>query len=465
MAQVFGERRLDHAVAEIPGGHDRRSGVADRRQWNGDRRRSHHDRRQSHLSLAEPGELARDERGVEISVVMPCLNEVDSVGICVKKAWEGIRLSGRSGEVIVADNGSTDGSVEVAQAAGARVVHQPARGYGNAYLAGFAAARGSIIVMGDSDDSYDFTVLPDLIAPIVEQGHDYVLGSRLTGDMEHGAMPWSHRWIGNPMLTTFLNMLFKLRVSDAHSGYRVFTREALERMDLHSEGMEFASEIVVKAAVAKLSVTEVPISYHARIGESKLNSISDAWRHIRFLLLSSPAYLFLVPGAVLIAMGLIGQIALFGVTGGITLIVTKALLALSVLCGLQVVVLGSAATTGSNRHLLGRTNRVSTWVSSGEAAEKGFVSGTIMVACGFGFLIYSCFAGWGAFDTAGPGASALIISILLPVLGVTLWFDAFFLSIFRDRQHASPQQAEAPVEANVTQLRDVSVREALSFEH
>ena len=190
-------------------------------------------------------------------------------------------------------------------------------------------------------------------------------------------------------------MLFKLRVSDAHSGYRVFTREALERMDLQCEGMEFASEIVVKAAGAKLSVTEVPINYHARIGESKLNSIGDAWRHIRFLLLSSPAYLFLVPGAVLIAVGLIGSLALFGVTGGMSLIVSKALLALAVLSGLQVVVLGSAATTGTNRHLLGRTNRVSTWVSSGAAAEKGFVAGSILVAFGFGFLIYSCFAGMG----------------------------------------------------------------------
>lgn len=223
MAQVLGERRMNHVVADIPGGYDRRSGVVDRRQGNGDRRRSYPDRRQSHLSLAEPSGGAHHEPAVEISVVMPCLNEVESVGICVKKAWEGIRLSGRPGEVIVADNGSTDGSIEVAEAAGARVVHQPARGYGNAYLAGFAAAHGSIIVMGDSDDSYDFTVLPDLIAPIIDDGHDYVLGSRLTGKMEQGAMPWTHRWIGNPMLTAFLNMLFKLRVSDAHSGYRVFT--------------------------------------------------------------------------------------------------------------------------------------------------------------------------------------------------------------------------------------------------
>jgi glycosyltransferase involved in cell wall biosynthesis len=457
MAQVVDERRIQY-VAGSAGGYDRRSAGADRRKGGADRRKNCPDRRQSHLSVAEPVEA------VEISVVMPCLNEVESVGICVQKAWEGIRLSNLSGEVIVADNGSTDGSVEAARAAGARVVHQSARGYGNAYLAGFAAARGSIIVMGDSDNSYDFTVLPDLIAPIIENGQDYVLGSRLMGEIEQGAMPWSHRWIGNPILTTFLNLLFKLRVSDAHSGYRVFTREALERMDLQSEGMEFASEIVVKAAGAKLSVTEVPIKYHARIGESKLNSISDAWRHIRFLLLSSPSYLFLIPGAVLVAIGLIGQLALFGVTGGMALVVSKALLAISVLIGMQVVVLGSAATTGTNRYLLGRANQVSKWVSSGAAAKKGFLAGTILVAFGFGFLIYSCFAGWGAFQSAGPGVSALILSVLLPVLGVTLWFDAFFLSLFQATQQPDERVTEsAPVEARPPHL--VAVPEGLSFEH
>ena len=207
--------------------------------------------------------------------------------------------------MIVSDNGSTDRSVEIALAAGARVVHQSERGYGNAYLAGFDAARGSIIVMGDSDNSYDFSVLADLVAPIVDEGHDYVLGSRLEGQIERGAMPWSHRYIGNPVLTSFLNVLFKLRVSDAHSGFRVFTRDALGRMDLQCGGMELASEIVVKAAGANLSIAEVPITYHPRVGESKLNSIRDACRHIRFLLLSSPVFLFLIPGFLLVLAGLV----------------------------------------------------------------------------------------------------------------------------------------------------------------
>ncbi len=413
MVDLMGERQAEHVVLNGARTVDRRTGVDERRE----------------IRTEATNERCAME-AVVISVVMPCLNEEDSVGLCVQKAWEGIHKTGQTGEVIVADNGSTDGSVEVARAAGARIVHQPVRGYGNAYLAGFAEARGSIIVMGDADNSYDFTAIQDLVAPIVEQGHDYVLGSRLTGQIERGAMPWSHRYIGNPVLTSLLNVLFKLRVSDAHSGFRVFTRDALEQMDLQCEGMEFASEIVVKAARANLNVTEVPITYHPRIGESKLNSISDAWRHIRFLLLSSPTYLFLVPGLLLLFAGLVGQLSLFWVSGGVPIIVAKALLAFAVLSGMQVLVLSLAATLSTDRLLLGRLNRISAWVSSGAAAENGFVAGTVLALVGLGLLIYGSVAGWGALNSAGPAASVLVVSVMLALLGVTLWFDSFFLSLF-----------------------------------
>lgn len=189
----------------------------------------------------------RDQGVIDISVVMPCLNEEDSVGLCVSKAWAGIRKTGLLGEVIVSDNGSSDQSVAVAEAAGALVIHQPSRGYGNAYIKGFSAARGRVIVMGDSDDSYDFGALPDLIKPL-EEGFDYVLGSRFSGQIRRDAMTWSHRYIGNPVLTAILNVLFNLKVSDAHSGFRAFSRAAIDKMALQCEGMEFASEIVVKAA-------------------------------------------------------------------------------------------------------------------------------------------------------------------------------------------------------------------------
>jgi len=219
-----------------------------------------------------------------ISVVMPCLNEQESVGRCVRAALAGIAASGLPGEVVVADNGSADDSRRVAADAGAWVVREPRRGYGNAYLAGFAAARGSLLVMGDSDCSYDFGELPRLLAPLRTGEADYVLGSRFTGEILPGAMPWTHRYIGNPVLTRMLNRLFGLRTSDAHSGMRAFTRAAYERMAPCHGGMELASELIVAAAASRLRVEEVPITYHPRSGVSKLNSLRDAGRHVRFML-------------------------------------------------------------------------------------------------------------------------------------------------------------------------------------
>ncbi|WP_235609061.1 glycosyltransferase family 2 protein, partial [Frankia casuarinae] len=207
---------------------------------------------------------------VEVSVVMPCLNEQESVGVCVRKALAGLATAGAAGEVVVVDNGSTDRSADVAAAAGARVVRETRRGYGNAYLAGFAAARGRLIVMGDADDSYDFSDLGVLLAPLRAGRADYVLGSRFAGEILPGAMPWLHRYVGNPVLTGILNRLFDVRSSDAHSGMRAFSREAYLRMQLRCEGMELASELVIAAGRAELRIEEVPITYHPRVGASKL---------------------------------------------------------------------------------------------------------------------------------------------------------------------------------------------------
>jgi glycosyltransferase involved in cell wall biosynthesis len=218
----------------------------------------------------------------EISVVMPCLNEQDSVPACVERAWQGIARTGLAGEVVVCDNGSSDRSVELAERAGARVVHEPRRGYGRAYLTGIDASAGRLIVIGDSDCSYDFSELHRLVAPLLD-GYDYVLGSRFAGTILPGAMPLLNRYLGNPVLTGVLNRLFGLHTSDAHSGMRAFTRSAYERMRLRCEGMEFASEIVIAAAQAGLRVTEVPITYHPRVGTSKLRRWRDGARHLRFM--------------------------------------------------------------------------------------------------------------------------------------------------------------------------------------
>jgi glycosyltransferase involved in cell wall biosynthesis len=220
--------------------------------------------------------------GVDLSVVMPCLNEEVSIAWCVQRAWRGIERAGLRGEVVVCDNGSVDRSVELARGAGARVVVEGRRGYGRAYLTGIEASVGRIVVIGDSDYSYDFFELHRLVGPLFE-GYDYVLGSRFAGRILPGAMPFLNRYLGNPVLTGLLNRLFGLRTSDAHSGMRAFTRDAFERMGLQCEGMEFASEIVIAAARARLRVTEVPITYHPRLGHSKLRRWRDGARHVRFM--------------------------------------------------------------------------------------------------------------------------------------------------------------------------------------
>jgi glycosyltransferase involved in cell wall biosynthesis len=247
-----------------------------------------------------------------ISVVMPCLNEAAGVGKCVEKAMRAIREMQIPGEVIVVDNGSTDGSAEIAARAGARVVHERRRGYGAAYLRGFQEARGQFLVMGDADDSYDFLDIARFVEPLAEGRVDMVMGSRLNGHILPGAMHWTHRWIGNPILSGMLRLFFHTWVSDSHCGMRSFTREAYERMHLRSQGMEFASEIVVNALRENLRITEVSITYYPREGVSKLNGLSDAWRHVRFMLVFSPSWLFQLPGVALAAIGAFLMLALAG---------------------------------------------------------------------------------------------------------------------------------------------------------
>jgi len=378
---------------------------------------------------------------IEVSVVMPCLNEEKSVGVCVKKAIAGLAASGRVGEVIVCDNGSSDNSVEVAKAAGASVVREPARGYGNAYLTGFRTARGKIIVMGDSDDSYDFTQLNVLVDKLGE-GYDYVLGSRFGGEIRQGAMTWSHRYIGNPILTAVLNRFFGLKSSDAHSGMRAFTRDALDRMALRCEGMEFASEIVVKAARANLRVAEVPIVYHPRIGESKLNTLRDGWRHLRFLLLLSPIYLFLIPGIAMLAIGVVGQgfDLAFGNGGTSTnLSILSALLAVT---GVVTIIFGIFTQTFLQGLGFQKPTRLSNWLDQNFSLERNLV--VSMAAIGTGLVIDVLIWANGKSNELA-GAKWSVASVMLVAVGVVLLFGSFFLSIFRVRIHGidkSPRSEE-----------------------
>jgi glycosyltransferase involved in cell wall biosynthesis len=247
----------------------------------------------------------RDSESLELSVVMPCLNEAVTVGVCVKKAVDALEQHGIRGEVIVADNGSTDGSQQLAKDFGARVVYVEQRGYGSALQAGIAAARGQFVLMGDADDTYDFSQLGEFVAKL-RQGYDLVMGNRFRGAILPGAMPPLHRYLGNPVLTGLGRLFFKSPVGDFHCGLRGFRKEAIERLGLRTLGMEFASEMVVKAAAFGLRVTEIPttLAPDRREGAAHLRTWRDGWRHLRFLLLYSPRWLFLYPGIVLMALGL-----------------------------------------------------------------------------------------------------------------------------------------------------------------
>jgi hypothetical protein len=270
------------------------------------------------VHIAPRSVAATGEASLQVSVVMPCLNEEQTVGRCVAKARTWLERSGLRGEVIVVDNGSTDRSVEIAAAEGARVIHERRRGYGNAYLRGFAEARGEVIVMGDSDDTYDFSDLSALIEPL-ENGYDMVLGNRFRGGMSAEAMPWAHRHLGTPAINALIRLFSGIRIGDSQSGLRAFRRDAHPQMRLRSGGMELASEMLVRAARTGMRITEVPAPYGVRLAPSKLSTVRDGWRHLRFLLLAAPDFLFTLPGLVMTVLGALTFALSFASPAGIAI--------------------------------------------------------------------------------------------------------------------------------------------------
>lgn len=250
---------------------------------------------------------------LELTILMPCLNEAETVEVCVRKAMGFLQRNGVSGEVVIADNGSTDGSQALATAAGARVVPIPEKGYGAALMGGVQAARGRYVIMGDSDDSYDFENLGDMLTAL-RRGDDLVMGNRFKGGIKPGAMPALHRWLGNPVLSFLGRLFFNIPVGDFHCGLRGFSRRSILALGLRSPGMEFASEMVVKARLWGLTITEVPtiLSPDGRTRAPHLKTWRDGWRHLRFLLLHSPRWLFYYPGLLLLFGGLAGAALLAG---------------------------------------------------------------------------------------------------------------------------------------------------------
>jgi len=375
-----------------------------------------------------------------VSVVIPCLNEVAAIAQCIAKARQGLADQHVAGEIIVVDNGSSDGSAQVAAAAGARVVSEPRRGYGSAYLAGFAAARGSYLVMGDGDDTYDFLEIPRFLAPLVGGTIDLVIGDRLKGDMRTGAMSWSHRWIGNPILSSMLRLLFRTRVSDAHCGMRAFTREAWDQMRLGAIGMEFASEMIVSALRERLRIAEIPIAYHPRLGESKLNGFRDAWRHVRFMLLFSPSYLFLLPGLLLMITGaaisgalLPGPRTMFGRTWDYHPLLFGAS---ALILGYNLVLFDVLAKSYSMAAGFARADRWLTGLRRWFSLERGVVVGLLCLTVGAAIeariVVDWVRSGYGGL----MAVRQVVVGMALMVLGLQTIFASFLVSLMQVERRA-----------------------------
>ncbi len=373
-----------------------------------------------------------------MSVVIPCLNEAVSIQRCVQNAAKALRDAGRLGEVIVADNGSDDGSPELAQAAGARVVREPRRGYGSAYLAGFAAARGEYIVMADADLTYDFGDIPRFVEKL-DAGADLVMGDRMRG-IQPGAMPWLHRYVGNPVLTGILNLFFRTGVRDAHCGMRAVRREALEQLDLRTTGMEFASEMVIRAGKEQLAIEEISISYHPREGSSKLSSFRDGWRHLRFLLVHSPTWLFIVPGLVMAVLGtlisltVLAQIEIFGREWELHSMVAGSLL---MIVGTQIVALGLCAHAYAT-YFMGERDAWFDRMRRRFRLEHGLALGAALMLTGLaltGVIV-------GTWVERGFGAlseeRAAVLAAALVIIGVQVFFSSFLLSILGLRRTDNP---------------------------
>ncbi|HOI40059.1 MAG TPA: glycosyltransferase family 2 protein [Methanobacterium sp.] len=365
---------------------------------------------------------------MKVSVVIPALNEEGIVGKTVKSVpIKKLKDAGFETEIIVVDNASEDNTADEAKAAGARVVYQENRGYGNAYLKGFSEASGDIIVMGDADGTYPFDEMTEFIQPILTENADFVMGSRLKGDIKKGAMPALHRYIGNPFLTWVLNVLFSTGISDAHCGMRAMTKETWNKLNLHTSGMEFASEMVIEASRLDIKIVEVPITYYPREGESKLSSFSDGWRHLRFMMLYRPSPFLLLPGVVALILGvslttvvwLMGQSRMHSlILGGLMLVVGYQLL----LSWIYFAAFGVTYGFSSKSNLINK-------VMNYHSLEKELILGVFLLAIGI-ILGLNVINSW---STVGFGAlfeiQNAILAMILSILGIQTIFSGMFLSL------------------------------------
>lgn len=380
------------------------------------------------------GHLPIPEHSVErplVSVVMPCLNEAEALPSCIHKIHSAFAAAGVTGEIVVCDNGSTDNSVAIAESLGARVVHQPLRGYGNAYIKGFEFARGDYLIMGDADDTYDFTQIPQFLDYLRHRGCDFVTGSRyLKGGQ--GKIPLLHRIIGNPALTALLNFLFGTHYTDVYCGFRGFTRQAYDLIQPVSPGMEFNLELAINAGLASLNIAELPILLHPRKGESKLRTFQDGWRSLRMMLIYCPNKVFLFPGLSFLATGLLIHLVvlldLIKYNGRPLGAVTGIVAAILSVVGFEVLSLGLHVKTYSWSRRFDRDNAFLRWFYSRFTLEVGLIIGLATALVGsiiMTMLIIEWFKS-SMMPIPQPGWASFAATLI--IIGIGTIFSSLFIS-------------------------------------
>ena len=382
---------------------------------------------------------------IEVSVVMPCLNEADTLGVCIEKAQRALRDSGVPGEVVVADNGSTDGSQAIAERLGARVVPVRERGYGSALMGGIASARGRFVIMGDADDSYDFLEVPRFVEKLRE-GYDLVQGCRLPaggGRVMPGAMPTLHRYWGNPMFSAMARRWFRAPIHDVYCGLRGFRKEFYHELDQRCTGMEFATEMIIKSSLRRARIAEVPITLHPdgrKTHAPHLRTFRDGWRTLRFFLMYSPRWLFLIPGAAIVLVGLLGYaLALPGVTIGRATLDAHTLLfaSLAIICGYQSILFAIFAKMFAVSEGLLPEDRRMTTLFKVATLERGVMAGAVAMIVGVGLLGGAVRiwvdADFGPLDYAAT-MRWVVPGFTLTALGLQTVFSSFFMSILGMRR-------------------------------
>ncbi len=383
------------------------------------------------MESADQLSIGKQDRQPLLSVVMPVLNEEEALGACIEKIQRTLASANIDGEIVVSDNGSTDRSVEIAESMGVRVVHQPLRGYGNAYIKGFSEANGKYLVMGDADDTYDFSLIPEFLKKLESGNYDFVTGSRYAGGGD-AHITFLHRYVGNPALTLILNIFFGTKYTDVYCGYRAFTSEAYKLIQPVSPGMEFNLELAINAHLAGLRISEIPITLGPRLGESKLNTFKDGWRSLRMMLIYCPNRVFILPGILLLASGIVLHLLvlfkLLHYEGRALGVITGSMATILSVLGFQILSLGLHAKTYSWSRRFDRDNQVLSNFYSSFNLEKGLLLGLAMAICGGALIAYECVRWFQSNLLPLHHPERVPFAATLIIIGVGIIFSSLFVS-------------------------------------